>query len=274
MDGILVPCRWNEEVFRACGVRTRIEVLPHISQFCGRTPAEPPSPDLERLFSRLEDRFVFYCVGEWSERKAPWKTLDAFWAEFAGEDRAVLVLKTGEKDYATYKRRWDRPWMFRPGRASEAFEKAVKGRAGRSGIIHITDGLSDNDMAWLHRRGDCFVSLTRGEGWGMGAYEAAWWGKPVIITGFGGQLDYLPADLSYHVDYKMTPVRRVRGWESYTEDQLWAEPDLAHARSLMRLVFQDLPAAREKGAKLREYVGSHFAPYSIARRLMGYLGCG
>ena len=41
----------------------------------------------------------------------------------------------------------------------------------------------------------------RGGGWG--AFEAARLGKPVIMTGYGGQLDYLDAELSHLVDYTL-----------------------------------------------------------------------
>ena len=37
----------------------------------------------------------------------------------------------------------------------------------------------------IHAIGDCYVSLTHGEGWGMGAFDAATLGKPVLITGWG-----------------------------------------------------------------------------------------
>jgi glycosyltransferase involved in cell wall biosynthesis len=133
-------------------------------------------------------------------------------------------------------------------------------------VIHLDEEMSESDMAWLHERGDCFVSLGRGEGWGMGSYEAAWWGKPIIITGIGGVLDYLPDNLSCHVKYGLIPVRCEGGEPSYTAEQRWADPDLAHARQLMRQVFEDQKGAAEKGLQLREYVKQNFNSALIAKR--------
>ena len=45
--------------------------------------------------------------------------------------------------------------------------------------------LSRNSMMALHARGDCFVSLCHSEGWGLGSFEAAALGNPVLITNYG-----------------------------------------------------------------------------------------
>jgi glycosyltransferase involved in cell wall biosynthesis len=147
----------------------------------------------------------------------------------------------------------------------------MKSATNGSEIIHLDEEMSDNDIAWLHKTGDCFVSLAHGEGWGLGSYEAAWYGKPVITTGIGGVLDYLPGNFSYHVNYELVPVRCNEHWASYTDDQRWAQPDLAHARQLMRQVFEDQKGAAEKGIQLREYVKNNFNSTLIAGRCLDSL---
>jgi glycosyltransferase involved in cell wall biosynthesis len=271
MDGIIVPCNWNRDIFRKCGVTPRIEVAPHVAQFEGRRPEAEPARSLKSLRERLRGKFVFYYIGAWSERKAPWFALQAFLSEFGPDEPAAFVLKTGKFDLTDIKRSWKRLWRLTATRAVVASERIVGSAENSPEVIHLDHEMSDEDIAWLHKTGDCFVSLTRGEGWGMGSYEAAWWGKPVIITGFGGQLDYLPADLSYHVNYTLQPVRGGRGWESYTADQLWAEPDAAHARLLMRRVFEAGKEARARGARLKEYVGRNFNASVIARRCLAFM---
>jgi glycosyltransferase involved in cell wall biosynthesis len=271
MDGIFVPCNWNMAVFRECGVKTRIEVLPHISQFQGKIPEVLPSPELKSLIERIGKRFVFYNIGVWSERKAPWLLMEAFLSEFKSDEPVVLVIKTGKQDFANYKRKWSRPWSFVPGKAASAFRTIMKSVTNGPEVIHVDEEMSDNDIAWLHKTGNCFVSLAHGEGWGLGSYEAAWYGKPIITTGIGGVLDYLPENISYHVDYELIPVRCNAHWASYTADQRWAQPDLAHARHLMRQVFEDPTGAGEKGLRLREYVKDNFNSGLIARKCLDSL---
>ncbi len=271
LDGILVPCAWNRDVFMKCGVITRIEVLPHISQFQGRPPETLPSPGIKKLKERIGERYVFYSVGVWSERKAPQLLIKAFLSEFGSDERVVLIIKTGKHDFENYRRKWNRPWVFTLGKAADAFKKVVKSGKNGPEVIHLDEEMSDDDIAWLHQTGDCFVSLGRGEGWGMGVHEAAWWGKPIITTGIGGVLDYLPDSLSYHVNYDLAPVRCSAYSSSYTSDQLWAEPDLSHARKLMRQVFEDPKAAAEKGIQLKAYIDRHFQSSLTAKRCLDLL---
>jgi glycosyltransferase involved in cell wall biosynthesis len=271
MDGIFVPCKWNMDVFRECGVKTRIEVLPHISQFQGMPPQLSPSLQLRKLVDRIGKRFVFYNIGVWSERKAPWLLINTFLSEFKSDEPVVLVLKSGKHDYVNYRRKWSRPWLFVPGKAADAFQSIMKSGADGPEVIFMDEELSDNDIAWLHKTGDCFVSLTHGEGWGLGSYEAAWYGKPIITTGFGGVLDYLPGNLSYHVNYKLMPVRYNAYWKSYSNEQRWADPDLTHARQLMRQVLEDKNAAGETGMQLKEYVHRNFNSALIARQCLDSL---
>ena len=75
----------------------------------------------------------------------------------------------------------------------------------------------------MHRR--LLRSVTRGEGWGLGPFDAATLGKPVIITGWGGHLDFLGADYPGLIAYTMAPVS---GWlhgASYRPTQQWAVAD-------------------------------------------------
>jgi glycosyltransferase involved in cell wall biosynthesis len=220
---------------------------------------------------RIGKRFVFYNIGAWSERKAPWLLIETFLSEFRSDEPVVLVIKTGKDDFANYRRKWSRPWLSIPGKAATAFRSIMKSATNGPEIIHLDEEMSDNDIAWLHKTGDCFVSLAHGEGWGLGSYEAAWYGKPVITTGIGGVLDYLPGNFSYHVNYELVPVRCNEHWASYTDDQRWAQPDLAHARQLMRQVFKDQKGAAEKGIQLREYVKNNFNSTLIAGRCLDSL---
>ena len=54
--------------------------------------------------------------------------------------------------------------------------------------------LSGRGVDMLHEIGDAYVSLSHGEGWALGAFDAATRGTPVLATGFGGHRDYLGDD--------------------------------------------------------------------------------
>lgn len=271
MDGIIVPTEWNRSVFRSSGVTTRIEVLPHVAQFEGKAPHGAPLtlPEL----AGLEGKFVFYAIGAWTARKAPWLALAAFLAAFTRDDPAVFVMKTGPEDRTSAPvRRWTSGFRSRHPPSREALDTILSRTLHPPAVILIDRHLNDAEVASLHARGDCYVSLSHGEGWGFGIYEAAWWGKPIIVEAAGAPLEYLLPGDAYFVDCRPMPVRAPKHETSYTMEQRWAEPDVAQAASLMRAIVDDPSAARARGERIQHHVRTHFSAAGIARRFLEIVG--
>jgi hypothetical protein len=96
-----------------------------------------------------------------------------------------------------------------------------------------------------------------------------YFGRPVIATGYSGNLDFMREDTGYLVKYDMTPIGP--GCWPYPIDGQWAEPDLEHAGQLMRVVFDKPEGARETGARAAAAIrASHSATaagWTMRRRL-------
>ena len=116
---------------------------------------------------------------------------------------------------------------------------------------------------------DCYVSLHRSEGFGLAPAEAMYLGKPVIATKYSGNLDYMTDTNSYLVDYEMQPIGE--GNFPYPPDGAWAEPDREHAARLMREVFDDPSAAKQRGRQaawdIRQTHSPDAAGETMERRL-------
>ena len=80
-------------------------------------------------------------------------------------------------------------------------------------------------------------------------------GKPVIATGYSGNLDFMTEGNSLLVDYRLVPIGP--GAPPYPADGEWAEPDVEHAAELMRLVFDDRAAAAALGERAAEDIRRH-----------------
>ncbi|MBI2839369.1 MAG: glycosyltransferase [Acidobacteria bacterium] len=254
LDHLLVPSQWNMDVCRHNGVTVPIDVLPYLPR------AGPPAGDSSFAETTSRD-FIFYTIGNWTNRKAVWNTLLSYLQAFTAQDRVILVVKTSPQDFTG-----GRLAALRGG--TEGVVRRIVKRFRAPAHVHlVTDHLPDSSIAALHARGDCFVSLCHSEGWGLPAYDAAAAGKPIIMTGFGGQLDYLRDDLAYLVDYRLVPVDDPPGRPSYAKDQRWAEPDLSHAAFLMREVFSNRSAAEGRGRRLAEHVRRAFDPDALMSRL-------
>jgi glycosyltransferase involved in cell wall biosynthesis len=262
-ERILVPTAWNAGVIARAGVRAPVAVVPHVAAW----PSVPP------VSSAWDDvpasAFVVSTVGPWTARKALDLTLRAYQAAFVGRDDTLLVLKTSPRDFTAPPGGGSS--RAGPGTTGWSVARLLGGIERPAPVRLVTGTLADDDLAALHARSDCYLSLCRSEGWGIPAFDAAAAGTPIVITGFGGQLDYLDAGSAFLVDHALVPVDDPAGGASYTPDQRWAEPSVGHAAALLRQVAGDPAAARVRAARARDRVRSEFAPDRVAHAFLAAL---
>ncbi|MBV9951605.1 MAG: glycosyltransferase family 1 protein [Acidimicrobiia bacterium] len=259
-DLLVVPCRWNEQTFRRAGVATPIAVVPHVV-------ADPP-PRAEARSSPRGDQFVFYTIADWNCRKAVWHTLRAFLRAFDQTDPVELVIKTSPYDLTDVSPEHAGDRALGEGSTALAVARARREIPRPPAVELITRTLTGEEVDALHERGDCFVSLCRSEGWGLASFDAAAHANPIVITGFGGQLDYLDPSTALLVDHDVVAVDCPAGRPSYTPDQRWAEPDVAHGAQLLRRVVDDPAGTAERADRLRRRVLDRYAPPVIAEQFV------
>jgi glycosyltransferase involved in cell wall biosynthesis len=263
---VLVPSRMNRDVFERCGVVVPVRAVPHMLR-----AVPPPATDAARRRIRATlgigaDTTVFYSINTWEPRKGVFDLLNAFARAFGDADDVLLLLKTHTTGYGA-------PPSFAVTPVAELLakwrERAQKGRAtGLPAMRAIDRPLSGGEIEDLHVAGDVFVSLTRGEGWGMGACEALARGRPVLITGWGGQLDYLGADWPWLVRYALTAVSPWPGQSSFLSSQRWAQPELDHAAQLLRRLHGDLAAAQMHAARAAAALRDRLSPARVTAALL------
>jgi glycosyltransferase involved in cell wall biosynthesis len=186
------------------------------------------------------------------ERKNPLAIVDAFARAYAPGSGATLVIKAinGEHDPAN----------------RERLRRAAAGHPD----VHLLEGyFSTRDNLALIAACDCYVSLHRSEGFALTPAEAMALGKPVIATGYSGNLEYMTPTNAYLVDYEMTAVGP--GNAPYPPDAQWAAPNVEHAAALMREVSEDLAGSRARGARAAADIAKTHSPLaagqSMKRRL-------
>lgn len=262
LDGLMVPCEWNKKIFEEGGVTIPIDVVPHLLD--QRIVSLPAVSDTE--IKGPEKEYVFYSINSWIDRKAIPQLIKAYLDAFSADDPTCLIIKTTPLDESkSIRPHFLERILFR---THFMLLKLKWGYKSPARIKLITKRLNEREIIDLHMKGDCYVSLTRAEGWGLGAYDAATAGNPVIITGFGGQLDYLPEDLAYLVNFDLVQVRFHWRGEDFNPFQRWAETHVAHASQLMRHVFENQAKAVEKGTALKKYVLENFSEKMIMEKFL------
>jgi glycosyltransferase involved in cell wall biosynthesis len=206
-------------------------------------------PSISKAELGLPDRYIFYFSFDFFStigRKNPLGLIGAFKKAFAPEEGPVLVIKSinGDKKLAD-------------------LEKLRYEAAERSDILIMDRYLSLDHKDAMMASCDCYVSLHRGEGFGLTMAEAMSLAKPVIATRYSGNLDFMSEENSYLCSHIFRPVGK--GSEPYPEAGEWAEPDIAEAASLMRHVYEHPDEAAERGKRAQLDIGSKQSPEACGR---------
>ncbi len=199
-----------------------------------------------------EDRFLFlffFDFRSFVSRKNPMAVVRAFEQAFSSSDDSVgLVIKTNGMS-----------------ECSDAYEAFKCGDVtGDPRILWIDRVMDDREIRSLVGQCDCFVSLHRSEGFGRGLAEAMLMGKPVIATGYSGNLDFTNEENCCLVDYVLVPVGE--GEYPFGAGQLWAEADVDMAAGFMRTLVNDPAFAREKGEAGARYIRRYHSFAAVGSR--------
>jgi len=216
VDEIWASSRFTESAYRASSPKP-VQYMPMTVSF------DDPGPFRKSDFGLPADHFLFLFAFDFMSypaRKNPEGCISAFRQAFPeGSEKAALVLKVS--NVVAGDARWNR------------LKKLC--RQDRR-IVVIDETLDRRRVLGLMSVCDAYVSLHRAEGFGRTLAEAMLLNKPVIGTGFSGNVDYLSDDTGFVVPYKL---RRVRKSEyPFAEGMSWADPDLAAAAAHFREVFE------------------------------------
>jgi glycosyltransferase involved in cell wall biosynthesis/SAM-dependent methyltransferase len=154
-------------------------------------------------------------------------------------------------------------------KTAEVAELCRLAAEGRPDVAVLETGDPDAaDAASL--TADCLVSLHRASAFGSDLARALSVGCPVVATGYGGPMEFLSEEYAELVAYSTTTS--TAGAYPYPAGTEWAEPDLDGAAAALRLVFDDLAAARRKAWLGRSVVMRRCGPKAATRSLKRRLG--
>lgn len=265
-DRIFVPSTQNRDAFQRGGLRAPVHIVPHVRRhcWCEFTPGDIAAARADLGIPATHT--ILYTIGSWDPRKAIPDLLRAFATAFSADDPVALLVKTGTLGHAAgpfYEQRRTRDL------ATQAITQVAQqlGRPVPSIVLH-DEAMSGDEIDLIHAVGDIFVSLTRGEGWGLGAFEAATLGKPVIMTGWGGHTDYL-GDWDGAIAQRSAPVPL---WPpdrpSYFPGQRWAEAEGAAAAAMLRAVVADPRPAQTQARRIAERIVEAYSEQAVVARFL------
>jgi glycosyltransferase involved in cell wall biosynthesis len=217
----------------------------------------PPPVVVERLnpvdrsfFGLPEGAFVFLFIFDFlssSERKNPGGVIEAFRRTFGHDEDVLLLIK-----------------CVNSGHAPAAREQMALLAEGLR-VRFIDDYLVKADLNALLSLCDCYISLHRAEGFGLPLAEAMYLEKPVIATGYSGNLEFMDSNNSFLVKHQLVEIEADCG--PYRKGNLWAEPDLCHAGQQMKLVFEERELAAAVAARAAGDIRAKLSYEAIGRMI-------
>ena len=245
LDEIWTPSEFCRKAIEA-QVDIPVRVVPHAVWLENRTDGGPLDFDVD--FDPFTFCTMFDCLSV-PERKNVKATIEAFETAF-GENpqNAQLLIKVVNLD------------------TQNDFAAFLNEKAASNNSIKLLPMYLDRGQVYaLLQQSDCFVSLHRSEGFGLGIAEAMLLGKPVIVTNWSGNADFCNDDNSFPVEYELIQLKDDHG--PYKKGQTWAEPSVKHAAELMVKVTNDRVQAKILGQRAAKDIDDMLAPRNIGRML-------
>jgi glycosyltransferase involved in cell wall biosynthesis len=254
IDEIWVNTEFNAAIMRQ--VHSTVIKIPFAVEF--------PTPDnrLNRKFFGLPDeQFLFINTFDFNssvQRKNPLATIEAFQKAFQNVSTPVgLIVKSNN------------------GHQHPHALKNLRDKANNDPrIIFIDEYLPTENMLGLLNCADCYISLHRSEGLGLGLAESMYLGKPVIATAYSGNMEFMNEHNSFLIPYKLITVNE--NDYPHNKNQFWADPDHHQAVKAMQIIFQKpefrLRIAEQSYRDMRRYYSFSVMGKAIepAIRPLGY----
>lgn len=229
IKNVIVPSNHVKRAAEVSGVKiNKIKVIPHgvdVNVF------KPGNPMFEKT------GFVFGWVGGWKDGVLDRKGLDlvltAFSNSFKEEEEVYLYIKINcayqkKEDVIKEINKLNLPVMYYSNPR-----------------VKITfDDLKEKSMVAFYNSLDCFVSASKAEAFNLPVLEAMACGKPVIVNGFGGEVDFVNEKNGWILDYELAPATGGLLYDGVN----WSKPNVEQLQKFMREAFDKKNLTKTKGA--------------------------
>lgn len=223
--------------------------------------------------AQIPEKFCYLFVGHWlrgdfgEDRKNVSFLIKTFLETFkqvAKKEQPALILKTSSAGFSIL----DREEIL--NKINQIKNSVVLGGGQTLPNIYLLHGeLTDKEMNSLynHPKVMAHVSFTKGEGFGRPLLEASISGKPVIASGWSGQLDFLDQSNAVLVGGELKPIHESSVWDGVLiKESTWFAPDMNQCANAFYAVFKNYSQFKKRANILGKENSKKFSYQTIQKK--------
>ena len=212
------------------------------------------------VLENVKEDFNFLIVGHWlkgslgQDRKDIGMAIKTFATVFQylpADKRPGLIVKTSHAGFSVIDREATR----------EKIEGVLKSFGDKAPSIYLLHGdMEESDMSNLyhHPKVKAMISFAKGEGYGRPMAEFTLTGKPILASGWSGQMDFLPAEHAVLLEGSLTQVDESAADQFCMKEAQWFTVNYSNAANKIYDVFNKYDSYLEQSKGLRENTLKNF----------------
>ena len=212
------------------------------------------------VLENVKEDFNFLIVGHWlkgslgQDRKDIGMAIKTFATVFQylpADKRPGLIVKTSHAGFSVIDREATR----------EKIDGVIKSFGDKCPSIYLLHGdMEESDMSNLyhHPKVKAMISFAKGEGYGRPMAEFTLTGKPILASGWSGQMDFLPVEHSVLLEGSLTQVDESAADQFCMKEAQWFTVNYSNAANKIYDVFNKYDSYLEQSKGLRENTLKNF----------------
>ena len=234
----------------------------------------PSEPRINDIMKDVKESFCFLFVGHWlkgdfqQDRKNVGGMIRVFYEAFKNKKNPpALILKTNRGNSSLTDRVYTKKII-------EQIKESLD-TTRLPNVYLLNSDLTDEEVNALynHPKVKAHISFTRGEGFGRPLLEATISGKPMVVSAWSGQVDFLNPEMVTLIGGKLEKVHPSASDDKFIlKDAEWFQIDYNAAGGVMQDMFKNYKKYLEKSRKHRQYTKDRFTFEKMAELLDSYLG--
>jgi glycosyltransferase involved in cell wall biosynthesis len=218
------------------------------------------SGDKADILENVKEDFNFLIVGHWlkgslgQDRKDIGMAIKTFCTVFqylSADKRPGLIVKTSHAGFSVIDREETR----------KKVEEVVKQFGDKCPSIYLIHGdMEETDMSNLyhHPKVKAMISFAKGEGYGRPMAEFTLTGKPIIASGWSGQMDFLKPENSVLLEGQLTQVDESAADQFILKEAQWFTVNYSNAANKIYDVYNKYNSYLEQSKGLKENTLNNF----------------